>query len=1118
MKTLTLHAQGLRTANSNVVAGSPMQPGWLRRADNLVLNHEGLWEVRRGLFPFGSVGSIANDSLDYLSEFGNALFFHAKLSNSIWSYAPPAAPHLFSGTYNPPAGIVAGSPAAGFFRTVEASSNLYILSQQGVFRLDSPTGNPGAAGAPSGLNQQAALTSTDGTAIDGDCEVAYRCVFGTTDANGNLILGAPSGRTVLLSSSQLIPPGAMSVQSTLVTIRAPGNDLVDGENIVIEGTGSIISETSAAIGNSSSGFSYFTYPVASGSILTSMAAGQTILVQGVVSPATFTAVASGAGAFQFNIGATPSITAANLAASINAQVATVQINATSSGATVIFKGLLQGIIITSPSGGLIAFTTNHYRASITVNAGGATTPGDKIVLNGITFTSVAASPGPNQFIEDGTGAGTAANLATAVTNSTSPGVIGVFTASVVGGVVTLDAPSLQFPVVSVPSPDYSIQDGLLLVGSTGSNVANVLIKRTRRNSTLTIVQPLGLTTSHFCQIYRSIPSVSGNLNFPVDPGDNEQLVAQVPVTNPAAATLSFTDTIPYTQLGGALYTNATQQGIQQANAVPPYSFDVERFRNFTFYTCPARPPSLVVTLLNIDPSNNGLQIGDVISLPGGNVTAAAAENVGARQFKLCPFVAASDPSLQPSTFPVIQTVASIVNVINLNSAALGCTAQTLSLSATTPGGLVLVANAPFSQVSFAVSAHPNAWSPNSAQTVFPKQNLNVLAYSKYNQPDAVPILNTIPVGNANKSILRIKALRDALFIMKEDGVWRLTGTDPSSFDVQPYNLDLKLVAPNSVVTISNTLIGLFNQGLCHFSDSNHEIISLDIDDQIQALLTPAMAPVTRQLSWAYAYETERQYVLYVPSASTDTIPTNSFIYSTVRGQWTGPVTKNFRYGVVRQFNNSFWAVNGLNIWTERKDGLNTDYADELITSSMTIQSYVTPITNGISTVRVNSVGTIAQGDTISQGSNWATVLNVDAGNNILTVDRQQNWTTAVANVSAYRAIPVQLQWSPNFGTDPGIAHHWREASVFFKRTAFAQCFMAYNSDRSTLDDYVELLASNYGLVRGAQQPITLRSSVPLEKHRGQELNITFKHANAWFGPIIQGMEVVFEDCSERTGR
>ena len=87
-------------------------------------------------------------------------------------------------------------------RSIQFAKNIYFASDQGVQKLDDFSGDVIDSGAPEGIAPTAA-DSGAGSAIKAssvpgtnDVAVAYRIVWGYKDVNENLILGAPSSRTV----------------------------------------------------------------------------------------------------------------------------------------------------------------------------------------------------------------------------------------------------------------------------------------------------------------------------------------------------------------------------------------------------------------------------------------------------------------------------------------------------------------------------------------------------------------------------------------------------------------------------------------------------------------------------------------------------------------------------------------------------------------------------------------------------------------------------------------------------------------------------------------------------------------------------------------------------------
>jgi hypothetical protein len=198
--------------------------------------------------------------------------------------------------------------------------------------------------------------------------------------------------------------------------------------------------------------------VAGTGVLAAVVATDTFSIDGIA----FTAIASGATGNQFNVGGSDAITAANLAATINASV-TGGIKGVVSAAAVGTKvtiTCLDGATHTLTQGGnhitlvsawayavalLQAGTPQKLQPSSTALAGWqafvttrasktgaasvtATLSGvvatDKLTVGGVDFTAVAASPGANQFLVGASNTATASTLADAINASTTKRVAG----------------------------------------------------------------------------------------------------------------------------------------------------------------------------------------------------------------------------------------------------------------------------------------------------------------------------------------------------------------------------------------------------------------------------------------------------------------------------------------------------------------------------------------------------------------------------------------------------------------------------------------------------------------------------------------------------------------------
>lgn len=125
---------------------------------------------------------------------------------------------------------------------------------------------------------------------------------------------------------------------------------------------------------------------------------------------------------------------------------------------------------------------------------------------------------------------------------------------------------------------------------------------------------------------------------------------------------------------------------------------------------------------------------------------------------------------------------------------------------------------------------------NSPRVVTGDDFKNGLYWSKPDEPEHAPLGNFAFVGDTKREILALVATRDALFIFKEDGIWRLTGV-PGQYRTDPFDLTVQCVLPSSVVPLRNKIYLLCNQGIVSVSDQGGvELISRPIQDQLKQLI------------------------------------------------------------------------------------------------------------------------------------------------------------------------------------------------------------------------------------------------------------------------------------------
>lgn len=215
---------------------------------------------------------------------------------------------------------------------------------------------------------------------------------------------------------------------------------------------------------------------------------------------------------------------------------------------------------------------------------------------------------------------------------------------------------------------------------------------------------------------------------------------------------------------------------------------------------------------------------------------------------------------------------------------------------------------------------------------------NRIYFSKRSQPEAVPIVNFVDVGTRDGEIRRILALRDELYILKDDGIFVLSGTSaPDNFGNGGWSTRLidntKIIAPDSAVVLNNQIYCLTEQGVARISGSSVGIISRGIENLIDQVTNQGFdfSPNT----FGIPYENDRAYILFAPKESADTTATQAFRYNIFEKTWT-----RWEYeancGYVLSRDNKLYLGDGERnlVSQERKNIDRTDHSDRNFTNTI----------------------------------------------------------------------------------------------------------------------------------------------------------------------------------------
>lgn len=712
-------------------------------------------------------------------------------------------------------------------------------------------------------------------------------------------------------------------------------------------------------------------------------------------------------------------------------------------------------------------------------------------------------------------------------------------------------------VLGAPSQRVIVQNG---TGSTYNVSLNFLI-------------PEDITTGYFYQIYRSV----GTLTSTDTPSDELQLVAQANPTAGEITAKNFTvvDITPYSLMRATLYTSPSQQGILNSNMQPPLAMDIAIFKNCGLYANTTQKQTKTFSLIGVDfpsisyytdattgttsgsavlttiASTSDLRVGmrcvgtgiptntTILNILGANsitmtanATATASVSVEFQdRFTVdsINYWAGSTNTVGTNTFllykastPAINIDQSAINLVNLiNTSASNTTTYAYYISGLDDlPGQIQIENRSLSAAAFALtSTAGSSFSPvlpTSGTTISSNNevNTNRIAISKTGQVEAVPTLRYFDVGSANFPIQRIVALRDGVFIFKQDGVFRLSGETFESFTVVLVDNTTTLLVPESAVAFNNQVFCFGDQGILAVSDSGVQILSVPIEDQVLELSSDNYSNFV-PLSFAIGYESSRQYIFYTVSDPSDTYCTKAFVYNSLTNSFTTWIMDRTCGFIKSADDKLYMAKPSGQVTIERKSFTNDDYADEEF--AVTINT----VTN-LTTIILASVTNVEIGMTIGQGGNTAYISDIVG--TTLTLEANATFSTGAA--IAYTPIVNTIQWAPIDCENSGILKQFSECSFMFRNAAFLSIDAGFSSNINAVEETVNILNRSgtgwgafawggepWGSVLGGQ--ITLRTYVPRESQRAGFLQLSLTTSEAFTGFSLQGVSLMYNDMSSR---
>jgi len=639
-----------------------------------------------------------------------------------------------------------------------------------------------------------------------------------------------------------------------------------------------------------------------------------------------------------------------------------------------------------------------------------------------------------------------------------------------------------------------------------------------KQATLDVTVPSALSSDYFVQVYRTDQTATASIEADED---TLKLLLETGVTagEVSSGSKTINDAVDDLFRSAYLYTNPnTGIGIINSNFEPPVAKDLTLFKSHMFYADVESKEYLSLALISAQVMVNG----DTVTVGGKTYTAAGAENVGARQFKLTKGTGSIG-------FDIDQTARSLCRVINRDTATT-VYARYESGPLDTPGSIRFQARQYNVSFTFATTK-TTAWNPDPTGGLTSKADVleNVVYFSKFDEPAAVPLYQYLPIGSKGERILRIVALRDSLIVIKENSVWRING-QAGNFTAILLDSTIACRAPESVVAMNNQVMMMSNQGLVGISESGATVLSRMVETPLVAL---AAQESFYTKSRAIAYESERLYILSTISEVEDADSSVCFVFNLVTeapSRWM----LSFEHGIVTGADDKLMLLAEGLLLKERKNQNKLDYTD--LSFSTTVISVATDKL----TAEINdTVGVISVGDVLVFGEVLSRVIHVDLAGiaPVYTFDAAVNFG-AGDTVGHYKGITSTLRTAPITLGSVAYLKHFSEAQVHTRQASVTELSISFISDAFAGSNLVRWRGANrqtgfgfdpwgffaWGNPRGLKlefgtasaQPI--RTLVPVEVQKSTWLQVELTHREAAEALDLQAITLKVRPINTKNSR
>jgi len=483
------------------------------------------------------------------------------------------------------------------------------------------------------------------------------------------------------------------------------------------------------------------------------------------------------------------------------------------------------------------------------------------------------------------------------------------------------------------------------------------------------------------------------------------------------------------------------------------------------------------------------------------------------------------------------TARGLVKAVNRDPSAVVYASYTSGVT-DTPGKMRFSGQNFAGALYFRASAGGAAFSPvlpssfASGDQVFSRNEnqRNAIYVSKFQEPEAAPAANAIFVGSRNSAILRAIALRNSVIVLKEDGVFKVTGDSPRNFTSTQLDSTVICIAQNSAASLNNAVYFLANEGVCSATDSSVQVISRTIENVIEPTATKTSIAANTS---GIGYDSNRTYRLSTIGPN-DTTRTVAWFYNYINDTWTESDFL-FKGGVIGANDTLYTVASDGRLLKERKNQNKLDY---------TAQNYTVTVVS-VATDKLSAVVSLSdapvKGDAIVKSSVITRIdtVTVDGSNYIVSFSAQTNMVAA-DSVILYKAFTSRIEFAPFHGGAVGrekqfcqLQFHSRDNGVFRLMIQFINTYFGGSEPTEWLRTLVQTAGGwgeepfaffPWGQEEGIDTPVAtqpaspIRIYIPQFAQRATWLKTTLLHEEACDPINLQAMALAVRGYAERVSK